>query len=299
MPADALGELVDDGRAWVVAVDGEVAGFLAVRVVDGAAHVEEVAVDPRFGRRGYATSLLGEVTSWARESALPAITLTTFRDVPWNRPFYEQRGYRVVEPGELSEALRELVRDEEERHGLPAELRVVMRKDVAPDVTVRDATLDDLGAITGLFNALIPTTTIAWRDHLADAEEMRSWWDTQQAQDNPVLVAAVGDDVVGYVTWSWFRGGPRFPGYRHTRELTIHVDGGHHGRGVGRMLIDALVDRARAAGVHVLVAGVDAANEASIEFHRRLGFEAVAAMPEVGRKFDRWLDLVLMQRTLA
>jgi L-amino acid N-acyltransferase len=81
-------------------------------------------------------------------------------------------------------------------------------------------------------------------------------------------------------------------------ELTIHVDGEHHGRGVGRALIDALIERARDAGVHVLVAGVDGEHDASIAFHQRLGFVEVARMPEVGRKFDRWLDLVLMQRVI-
>jgi phosphinothricin acetyltransferase len=166
-------------------------------------------------------------------------------------------------------------------------------------VAVRDATSDDLPAVTRLFNALIPTTTIAWRDHLADDAEMAAWFASQASAGNPVLVAELAGEVVGYTTWTWFRGGERFPGYRHTRELTIHVDGRHHGRGVGRALIEALVDRGRASDVHVLVAGVDAANGASIEFHARLGFEPVARMPEVGRKFDRWLDLVLMQRVIA
>jgi L-amino acid N-acyltransferase YncA len=123
-----------------------------------------------------------------------------------------------------------------------------------------------------------------------------SWFGEQEAAGNPILVAETAGAVVGYVTWTWFRGGPRFRGYRHTRELTIHVDGHRHGRGVGRALIDTLVDRARSSDVRVLVAGVDAENSASIEFHRRLGFTKVAQMPEVGRKSDRWLDLVLLQR---
>lgn len=174
----------------------------------------------------------------------------------------------------------------------------VMRRDLSPGVAVRDATPDDLPAIAQLFNALIPTTTIAWRDHLADEAEMAAWFAAQQRDANPILVADVGGEVVGFTTWTWFRGGPRFPGYRHTRELTIHVDGRCQGRGVGRTLIDELVERAREAGVRVLVAGVDGENEASIVFHERLGFTIVARMPEVGRKFERWLDLVLLQRTI-
>lgn len=161
---------------------------------------------------------------------------------------------------------------------------------------IRAATTDDLPAIRRLFNALIPTTTVAWRDDLADEAEMAAWFDDRTTAGDPVLVADVDGEVVGYTCWSLFR---HFPGYRHTRELTIHVDERWHGRGVGRGLIEALVAEAAAQGVHVLVAAVDADNAGSIEFHQRLGFDPVAKMPEVGRKLDRWLDLVLLQRTLA
>jgi L-amino acid N-acyltransferase YncA len=164
---------------------------------------------------------------------------------------------------------------------------------------IRDATAADLPAVRNLFNALIPTTTVAWRDHPASAREMREWFAAQHEAGHPVLVAEVGGTVVGYTCWTQFRGGGRFPGYRHTVEHTIHVDGDHHGRGLGRALLDALMVTARQRGVHVMVAGIDADNEASIAFHRALGFAEVARMPEVGRKFDRWLDLVLMQRILA
>ena len=163
---------------------------------------------------------------------------------------------------------------------------------------MRDAVESDLPSITRLFNALIPTTTVAWRDHLATPAEMATWFAGQQAAGHPVLVATMGGEVVGYTAWTGFRYSDRVPGYRHTMELTIHVDADHHGHGLGRTLIEALIERARAVDVHVLVAGVDAGNAGSIEFHRRLGFTEVARMPEVGRKFDRWLDLVLLQRVV-
>lgn len=162
---------------------------------------------------------------------------------------------------------------------------------------VRDATTADLPAITRLFNVLIPTTTVGWRDDQASAEEMAAWFADRVAAGHPVLVATAEGDgdgaVLGYTCWSTFRS---WPGYRQTAELTIHVDGAVHGRGVGRRLMDALVERARTAGIHVLVAAISAENVASIAFHQRLGFTEVGRMPEVGRKFDRWLDLVLMQR---
>lgn len=165
-------------------------------------------------------------------------------------------------------------------------------------IHVRPADVDDLAAIRRLFNALIPTTVIAWRDHLASEEEIADWFEEQASADRPVLVAVVDGQVAGYTTWTTFRGGSRFPGYRHTAELTIHVDGAHHRRGVGRALLRALIDEGRRRDLHVLVAGVDAENSASIALHRSMGFVEVGRMPEVGRKFDRWLDLVLVQRVL-
>jgi L-amino acid N-acyltransferase YncA len=298
MPAAVLAEFVDAGRAWVSVVVGEVVGFVVAEVSDGGAHVEELAVAPAWNGSGIGGSLLEAVADWADAEGLASLTLTTFRDVPFNRPWYERRGFRVVPDGEQTASMRTRVRHEDEAYGLPAELRVVMQRDLVPPVSVRDAVEGDLPAITDLYNALIPTTTIAWRDHLASDEEMSGWFAGQQVADHPVLVAEIDGRVVGYTTWTGFRYSERFPGYRHSMELTIHVDRSVHGRGIGRTLIEALVERARTAGVHVLVAGADADNTASIAFHSALGFEEVARMPEVGRKFDRWLDLVLLQRVI-
>ena len=164
---------------------------------------------------------------------------------------------------------------------------------------VRPATIADLDAIMRLFNALIPTTTIAWRDELATRAEMEEWWVHQERAGAPTLVADKDGEVIGYTTWTSFRGGPRFPGYRYAAELTIHVDGRCHRQGVGRALLTALIDVAREREIHVLVAGLDADNASSIALHRALGFEEVARMPEVGTKFGRWLDLVLMQRIIT
>ena len=90
----------------------------------------------------------------------------------------------------------------------------------------------------------------------------------------------------------------RWPGYLPTVEHSIHVREDCWGRGIGRRLIDALVARARAEGKHVMVAGIDSENVGSIRFHERCGFFEVARMPELGTKFGRRLDLVLMQRLL-
>jgi len=165
-------------------------------------------------------------------------------------------------------------------------------------VLIREADVDDLAAICLLFNQLIPTTTIAWRDAEATLDEQRAWFAEQRRHGDPVLVADDDGEVVGYCCWTRFRGGARYPGYRHTVEHTIHVRRDLRRLGTGRRLLTCLMERARRNDVHVMVAGIDSTNEASIAFHAALGFVEVARMPETGRKFDRWLELVLRQRIL-
>jgi len=168
----------------------------------------------------------------------------------------------------------------------------------APAYRVRTALDGDMPVVRDLYNALIPTTTVAWTEKPETLRERMTWYRAQQRAGYPVLVVEIEGTVVGFASYASFRGDGKWPGYRHTVEHTIHVDEGHWGRGLGRMLLEELVEQARRADVHVMVAAVDAANVESVAFHERLGFVVVARMAEVGRKFDRWLDLVLMQRIL-
>lgn len=165
-------------------------------------------------------------------------------------------------------------------------------------MNIRDANLDDVEAITELYNALIPTTAVAWTESLQSVDERRSWLARQADESFPVLVAVEGDQVVGFCAYGHFRGAGKWPGYSFTAEHTIHVAEAAWGTGVGRRLMTALIDRARTNGVHVLVAAIDGENDASVAFHERLGFLEVARMPQVGHKFGRWLDLILMQLVL-
>jgi ribosomal protein S18 acetylase RimI-like enzyme len=119
------------GRAWAVESSGVVAGYVLVDVVDGAAHVEQVSVDPAFARRGLGRRLIDHVAAVAEAKGRPAVTLTTFRDVPWNAPYYRRCGFRDLAESELGPELRRL-RDAEAAHGLDPTLRVCMRRDLAP-----------------------------------------------------------------------------------------------------------------------------------------------------------------------
>jgi L-amino acid N-acyltransferase YncA len=165
-------------------------------------------------------------------------------------------------------------------------------------VLIRDARSPDLPEITEIYNALLETTTHEWTEQLHTVEERSQWLAAKEASGHPALVAVDGGEVIAWATYGDFRDSQRWPGYRFTVEHSIHVREDHWGHGVGRMLIDALIERAVRDGKHVMVAGIDASNTGSIIFHERLGFVEVARMPEIGEKFGRRLDLVLMQRIL-
>jgi GNAT superfamily N-acetyltransferase len=123
------------GRLWVArAADGQVVGFAQVELVGGGPHLEEMDVHPAHARRGIGRRLVFAVQAWARAAGHPALTLTTFRDVPWNAPFYASCGFRVLGPAELPPALRAVV-EEEAARGLDPATRVVMRWGASPQTS--------------------------------------------------------------------------------------------------------------------------------------------------------------------
>jgi len=162
-------------------------------------------------------------------------------------------------------------------------------------ITVRDATEQDLPGVLAIYNEVIATSTAVYADLPVTLDDRLQWWRARTAQGYPVLVASDASGIVGFSTFGDFR---TWPGYRFTVEHTVHVRADRRGRMVGRELMQALFPRAAALGKHVMIAGIDAANEASIRFHERLGFVRAAHLREVGFKFGRWLDLVLMQRSI-
>ena len=125
-----LANFATEGRSWV-AVDAEdhPVGYVVVDEVDGDAHVEQVSVQPAHQRLGVGRALLDRVRMWALETGRSAISLTTFADVPWNRPLYEHLGFRVIVGDEIGPELRNL-RQAEATHGLDPTIRVCMRLDI-------------------------------------------------------------------------------------------------------------------------------------------------------------------------
>ena len=125
---DALKTAQRHGRLWVALADDVPVGFAHVEVIEpAAAHLAEIDVHPRHGRRGLGTKLVRAVCDWAMAAGYRSVTLTTFRDVPWNMPFYARLGFEVIPSESLSAALRSVVQAET-RRGLDPTRRVAMRR---------------------------------------------------------------------------------------------------------------------------------------------------------------------------
>lgn len=172
--------------------------------------------------------------------------------------------------------------------------------DWAVTVEVRDAVEGDLSAILAIYNQVVATTSAIWRDEPASPVEWAAWFRDRRAQAMPVLVASDHDgeapEVVAYASFQPFRS---LPGYVSTVEHSVHVRDSHRGQGIGKLLLQELVLRARLLDKSVMIAGSDGANDGSIRFHEKAGFREVARLPGVGRRQGRPRDLVLLQLDLA
>ena len=166
------------------------------------------------------------------------------------------------------------------------------------DRNIRDATGDDLPLIAALYGREVLGGTATFELDPPSLDEMTRRFDAVRRHTLPWLVAEVDGVFAGYAYASPFR--PR-PAYRYGVEGSIYVDESARGQGVGRALLEALIERVRAMGLrHVIGAISDSGTSAaSIALHRALGFREVGAYRQVGWKFDRWLDVTLMQLDLA
>ena len=148
----------------------------------------------------------------------------------------------------------------------------------------------DTEAILALWNDVITQTTTTFTSVLKARDDIAALMASQ-----PVFVARMDGLVTGFATYSQFRGGD---GYRLTQEHAIYLDPCARGKGMGRRLFGAIEDHARNTGARSLIAGISGENAGGIAFHSAMGFGHVGKIPDAGHKFDRYLDLVLMQKHL-
>lgn len=167
--------------------------------------------------------------------------------------------------------------------------------------TIRPLVGTDIPAVHRIYSHAVLTGIASWEFVPPTLDEMHSRIDVITQAGYPYLVAELDGEIAGYAYASSYRGRP---GYRFTVENSVYVNAAHHRLGIGRALLLELIDRCSDLGFRQMIAVIGsergpAGPSASVALHRSLGFEQVAHLPGIGFKFDRWLDSVVMQRTLG
>jgi phosphinothricin acetyltransferase len=160
---------------------------------------------------------------------------------------------------------------------------------------VRLADLDDAEAIRAIYNPEVLESTVTFDLVPRTLEDQQRWLD-EHSGAHPALVAVEGDSVVGFGSLTEYK--PR-PAYRTSVEDSVYVHRSYQGRGVGRLILESLLELATDHGFHAVFARIVGDHEASIALHAKCGFELVGREREVGRKFGQWLDVVIMQKLLT
>jgi L-amino acid N-acyltransferase len=164
------------------------------------------------------------------------------------------------------------------------------------NVIVRPATHNDLSAILEIYNEAVLNTTASYDYRPSTLEARAAWFEAHLQNRLPVFVAQLENGhIAGWSALNSFR---HAEGYHCTAENSIYVAADKRGQGIGKLLLAPLIEAGQQLGLHSIIAGIDAANVASIRLHAAFGFEQVGYLKQVAYKFDRWLDLVLMQRLL-
>ena len=162
-------------------------------------------------------------------------------------------------------------------------------------VIIRSARESDIPALSEIYNHVILNTTAVYQYEAQTLEMRRAWYEAKMKDGYPVFVAEEDGKVVGFSSYGPFRA---WAAYKYTVENSVYVANGQRGKGIGRMLMQPVIDSARSRGLHAIVSGIDASNDASVRLHEQFGFREVAHFKEVGFKFGRWLDLKFLELVL-
>ena len=160
---------------------------------------------------------------------------------------------------------------------------------------IRSANENDLEQLLNIYNDIILNTTAVYQYQPHSLQMRKEWFETKQQQGFPVFVAEDNARIVGFSTLGALRNSQA---YKYSVENSIYVASGSRGKGVGKLLMPPLIAAAVKMNMHTIIAGIDATNEASLQLHKKFGFEEVAHFKQVGYKFKRWLDLKFLQLIL-
>jgi phosphinothricin acetyltransferase len=159
-------------------------------------------------------------------------------------------------------------------------------------LTIRRATTDDLGAITEIYNEAILQTTATFDTDQKAIKEQATWFTRHDAK-HPILVAELDGFVVGWASLSNWSDRKAYAG---TAEASLYVEEEHQGRGIGKKLLQALIQEGQKVGLHTVIARITEGNVVSISLFEHEGFQNIGVMKEVGQKFGRLLDVYMMQK---
>ncbi|MDI1255846.1 MAG: GNAT family N-acetyltransferase [Flavobacterium sp.] len=163
------------------------------------------------------------------------------------------------------------------------------------EIKIREATAADVGAILEIVNFSILNSTSIYDYELRTIGQQMQWFEEKRTSHFPVFVAVIDNTVAGFGSYGAFR---IKAAYQFTVEHSVYVADIYKGKGIGKLLMEKLITTAKTEGFHLMIGCIDADNSGSIIFHKKFGFEVTGNLKEVGYKFDRWLDLVLMQLIL-
>ena len=163
-------------------------------------------------------------------------------------------------------------------------------------IQLRAYKTEDTHAILAIINYNILHSTALYDYNVRTVEQQKSILEDKVAKGFPVIVAELEGIVVGFGMYSEFR---FREAYKFTVEHSVYVNNEYHGKGIGKLLLEALIKKAKNQKLHTMVAVIDAENQSSVAFHEKFGFKTVGIIKESGYKFDRWLDSVFMQLILA
>ncbi len=159
-------------------------------------------------------------------------------------------------------------------------------------ITIRPATLADLDAITEIYNEAI-INTVATFDTVPKTAAQQDQWFAGHDAKHPILVALREGKVVGWASMSRYSDRAAYDG---TAEISLYVAAASRGQGIGKRLMEAIVIAGQKAGLHCVLSRIAGGNEVSIHLHKQMGFETIGIMREVGHKFGKLLDVVIMQK---
>lgn len=163
-------------------------------------------------------------------------------------------------------------------------------------IILREAVYEDVATLLAIYNDIILNTTAVWQEEIHSLKMRQDWFNEKQVKEHPIFVAEENRQVIGFSTYGVFRASF---GYRFTVENSVYVSNSCRGKGVASLLMAPLINAAKNAGVHVIVAGIEAGNIASIALHKKFGFTEAAHFKQVGYKFGKWLDLKFLQLLLT